>query len=126
MLEEVDMKLKVNLTTQTILNKKFKVNVKGYDANEVDDFLDLVISDYKAYDKKIDERSAYIVELETTINTLRKKIYDLEIANASYEQRLSNIKEGQGVTLQNVEYIKRINILEEKLYALGVDPQKLK
>ncbi|MDY0100499.1 MAG: hypothetical protein RBR94_00720, partial [Bacilli bacterium] len=76
--------------------------------------------------KKIEERNEYITKLETTINDLRKTQRELELIKASYEERFGNIKSDQKVSLQNVEYIKRINILEEKLYALGVDPRKLK
>ncbi|MFA5687186.1 MAG: DivIVA domain-containing protein [Bacilli bacterium] len=120
------MKSKANLNAQNILNKKFKANVKGYDCHEVDDFLDLIINDYKDFSKKIEERNEYITKLETTINDLRKTQRELELIKARYEERFGNIKSDQKVSLQNVEYIKRINILEEKLYALGVDPRKLK
>jgi DivIVA domain-containing protein len=40
---------KVNLDIQTILDKEFNVDFKGYNATEVDTFLDLVIQDYQTY-----------------------------------------------------------------------------
>ena len=37
--------MKTNLTTEKILDKKFEKDVKGYNALEVDKFLDLIIGD---------------------------------------------------------------------------------
>lgn len=55
----------LNLTAESILQKVFKQNVKGYDPDEVDTFLDRVIADYRAYDKYIQDAQAYIQSLET-------------------------------------------------------------
>lgn len=41
------MKVKFNLTSENILNKRFSVELKGYDAKEVDYFLDLIKKDYE-------------------------------------------------------------------------------
>ena len=41
------------LTVQQILDKQFNIDFKGYNAQEVDEFLDLVIQDYQKYDEKI-------------------------------------------------------------------------
>ena len=40
---------KVNLDIQTILDKEFNIDFKGYNATEVDNFLDLIIQDYQTY-----------------------------------------------------------------------------
>ena len=42
--------MKLQLTSKEILNKEFKKSVKGYDASEVDAFLDKVLSDYRMID----------------------------------------------------------------------------
>ena len=39
---------KVNLDIQTILDKEFDIDLKGYSASEVDAFLDLVMEDRKS------------------------------------------------------------------------------
>lgn len=120
------MNEKTNLTIRDILNKEFKINSHGYDVDDVDNFLDLVISEHKDLNDKIIKRNDYIAELETKINALRKDASKLELEKARYEERFKNIKDDQKVSLQNVEYIKRINIYEKKLYELGINPNKLK
>ena len=116
------MKSKANLNAQNILNKKFKANVKGYDCHEVDDFLDLIINDYKDFSKKIEERNEYITKLETTINDLRKTQRELELIKARYEERFGNIKSDQKVSLQTSNILSTLTSLK-KSYALGVDPR---
>ena len=44
---------KVILTPQDIVEKDFKINARGYSAQEVDKFLDLVIKDYTEFNKQI-------------------------------------------------------------------------
>ena len=39
---------KINLTPQDILDKEFKIDTRGYRLKEVDQFLDIVISDYSS------------------------------------------------------------------------------
>ena len=44
---------KITLTPQEILDKEFKIDARGYRPQEVDKALDIVISDYKAYERKV-------------------------------------------------------------------------
>ena len=44
---------KIILTPQDIVEKDFKINARGYSAQEVDKFLDLVIKDYTEFNKQI-------------------------------------------------------------------------
>ncbi|MDD3206898.1 MAG: DivIVA domain-containing protein [Bacilli bacterium] len=120
------MDFKPNLTSKAIINKVFSKNVKGYDALEVDVFLDQVAKDYAVFDRALRERDEYIAELETLIKRHRDRISLLEIENAKYSKRLGNIKDEGKVSLQNIEYLKRIDVLEKELYRIGVDPSKLK
>ena len=45
------MATKTNYTPYTLLHKKFPANVKGYDPEKVDETLDEIILDYKAFEK---------------------------------------------------------------------------
>ncbi|GEL76192.1 cell division regulator GpsB [Tenuibacillus multivorans] len=45
--------MKVNLTSQEILDKEFKTTIRGYNQDEVDEFLDSVIEDYETLHKEI-------------------------------------------------------------------------
>ena len=46
---------KVNLDIQSILDKQFNIDFKGYNAAEVDGFLDLVMEDYQTYQDTLSE-----------------------------------------------------------------------
>ena len=120
------MDFKFNLTSKAILNKTFSKNVKGYEPLEIDSFLDQVIADYRLFEKALFDRDEYIADLETLIKKHRDQISSLEIDNAKYRKRLENIKDEGKVSMQNVEYLRRIDILEKDLYRIGVDPSKLK
>ncbi len=120
------MDFKVKLTAKAIINKSFSKDVKGYDALEVDKFLDQVALDYVSFEKVLSEREKYIADLETLIKKHRDSISSLEIENAKYRKRFENIKDEGKVSVQNVEYIRRINVLEKELYRLGKDPSKIK
>lgn len=45
---------RVQLTTKEILNKDFKTGIRGYNQEEVDQFLDTVIQDYEALHNEIE------------------------------------------------------------------------
>lgn len=115
----------LKLSAQTILEKVFSPNVKGYDAEEVDDFLDLAVADYRAFENYFSESHAYIVELETQLRKVKEKNKTLEIENAKYKNKFGNIKEGTTVTQENVELLNKIGKYEKALRARGVDPNKI-
>ena len=93
------------LTPETLLNWDFKVDARGYRPQEVDKALDIVISDYKAYDRKI--RS-----LENQIDELNSEILDLK-------HKLRNAKESIEIVknvdkeITNVDLLRRISQLEK-------------
>lgn len=44
----INLEKKVMLSPKKIIAKEFKVDFKGYNAEEVDHFLDMVVNDYEA------------------------------------------------------------------------------
>lgn len=44
--------MEIKLTAKEILDKDFKQSMRGYNQDEVDKFLDTVIQDYEAFQKK--------------------------------------------------------------------------
>ena len=127
------MEKSVKLTPKEILDKKFAKDIKGYDPNEVDDFLDSIISDYRVYASLLDEKNAKISALEKEIRAqsetsssfngrykeLCEHVKNLEIENASLKNRLDGIKPGDKVNSENLEWIKRCHKLEDFLYQHG-------
>ena len=102
------MKNEVVLTPETLLNWDFKIDARGYRPQEVDKALDIVISDYKAYDKKI-------ALLEKKIEEQNKEILDLKhqlrSANESMQLFKNNEKE-----VTNLDIIRRVSNLEKIIY----------
>ncbi len=102
---------KANLDIQTILDKEFNIDFKGYNATEVDSFLDLVIQDYQMFQGKITELSEKASEMERANASLRAKLIDLEGRTRALAEG-SPAAQGQA----NIDILKRISRLEEKVF----------
>lgn len=103
---------KVNLDIQTILDKEFNIDFKGYDATEVDNFLDLIIQDYQTYQEITTELNEKIGELERTNASLRAKLIEVEGRTRALEANPSPQTTGQG----SVDILKRLSRLEEEVF----------
>ena len=44
---------KIKLTAKDILEKEFKTGMRGYQQEEVDKFLDMIIKDYEAFTRNL-------------------------------------------------------------------------
>lgn len=112
----------ISLNAETILKKKFTPNVKGYDPNEVDEFLDCVMEDYRGFESYYKESKAYIVDLERQLRQAKESISQLTLDNAKMKSRLAGVKDSTDVNSSNLEYLNRIDRLERALWELGVNP----
>jgi len=134
------MDTKIELTPKEILDEKFTKDVKGYSSDEVDAFLDRIIKDYVAFDNALKQDAAAIEGLQSEIQALQNagaqsgqsqaafadRFHKLELENASLHNRIDGIKPGDNPTVENMQYIQRINQLEDFLYSIGYDPNSLK
>ena len=107
------MKNEVVLTPETLLNWDFKIDARGYRPQEVDKALDIVISDYKAYDR-------IVKDLKAKIDMLNEEILDLKhkLRSASEREELFKASEKE---ITNLDILKRISNLEKIIY--GKDEQ---
>jgi DivIVA domain-containing protein len=131
---------RIELGVKTILDKKFTPDVKGYNPEQVDAFLDLVIHDYVAFSEIQKQQTANLESLQAQATALQEseakaksdasilweKNKQLEIDNASMSARLKGIKPGDRPTAENIQYIQRIRVLEDFLNSEGYDPNNLK
>ena len=108
------MSSKIKLDYLQILDKDFSVKPNGYDAKEVDLFLDTIIEDYKAYE----EINNQFVMLQKANNNLRKKNNDLELEVETLKSKAKDVTAGGEVDFNNVELLKKISQLEEQVYNL--------
>ena len=55
----INLEKKVMLSPKKIIAKEFKVDFKGYNAEEVDHFLDMVVNDYEAFAAMLKEKRLF-------------------------------------------------------------------
>lgn len=99
----------VSLSIQDILEKEFKIDTRGYRLKEVDQFLDIVISDYEQFIKMI--------------RSLEEEKEDLLNEIMSLKQELRNVKASVGMAknnadkeVTNVDLLRRLSQLEKVVY----------
>lgn len=102
------MEKRFNLSVEDVYNKQFNVDFKGYASTEVDEFLDLVISDYQEYEALIKNLGETLQEYENQINSLKNKVLELE-GRCDAEAENSSV-------MQNVDILKRLTRLENEVF----------
>ncbi|HIT10126.1 MAG TPA: cell division regulator GpsB [Candidatus Onthousia faecigallinarum] len=101
---------KISLTPQEILEKDFKIDTRGYRLKEVDQFLDVIISDYEQFYNIIDalekEKADLLREIMALKQELRNARMNVEIAkNSSDTSEISNL-----------DILRRLSQLEKAVY----------
>jgi DivIVA domain-containing protein len=86
---------KVKLSIKDILNKEFKVSMRGYNQEEVDQYLDTIIKDYESFQNQIvalqQENAKYKKLLEDQKNTTQTPS-PFNNTNTDVLKRLSNLE----------------------------------
>ncbi|MBR2989907.1 MAG: cell division regulator GpsB [Solobacterium sp.] len=111
---------KVNLDIQSILDKQFNIDFRGYSAQEVDAYLDLVIEDYQTYQEITAELNEKIEELERTNASLRAKLIEVEGRTRALEANPTPAEQGAG----NLDILKRLSRLEDQVFAQKRDREE--
>lgn len=121
--------LKLKLTASEINSKEFQAKNGGYDALQVDKFLDLIVNDYIAFEQFENKSKKVFLNYEELIKTCelyRNKLSESEYQKTILKEQLDALKQNEGVALSNIELLQRISVLEQALYNLGKDPSKIK
>lgn len=118
--------IKLNLTSQDILNKQFKPSKSGYDSYEVDEFLDNIINDYRLVEKNMLIKKKQYDDLLKLYHETKEQKDKLEIKNRSYEDKLKDINDTSKVTIDNIDLIKKIDRYERFLWKQGINPNNIK
>ena len=100
---------RIALTSNDILEKEFKIDTRGYRPQEVDKYLDIIISDYE--------------EMKSIIKELEKEKRELMEDNIALKQEVRNLKtklevlaESEGSSPTNADMLRRISKLEKIIY----------
>ncbi|HLR75471.1 MAG TPA: cell division regulator GpsB [Virgibacillus sp.] len=85
---------RVQLTSKDILEKDFKTAMRGYNQEEVDEFLDMIIKDYNSFQKLIEELQSENERLKKNSNQMRTRAAVQPNHQVNYDilKRLSNLE----------------------------------
>lgn len=100
--------MKQRLTVEQILEKEFHVDFKGYNALEVDEFLDSVMKDYEMFASVIAQQKELLDRYEEALGKQKQQIQELqqnERANKNVEPQSSY-----------VDLVRRISRLEAYIF----------
>ena len=107
------MSKEILLNPDMLYNWDFKVDARGYRPQEVGKVLDMVISDYNAYNSMIREKDRQIDALNNQILELKQKL-----RNAKANMDIVKNSERQ---VTNVDLLRRISELEKIIYGRNND-----
>ena len=114
--------LKLQLDSNKIYHKEFVGTKPGYDAMQVDSFLDIVIKDYTAMEQYQIQVEKEIAELNQKIAFLNDQLNKSESEIVALKSRYSEISSNTDANLNNLEYLTRISKLEKALSKAGINP----
>lgn len=116
------MPVKLLLDSNKVYHKVFEGTKPGYDALQVDSFLDIVIKDYETFESYVSETDKKIETLQDKVDLLNQQLATSEAEKASLEAKLGEISSHEDASLNNLELLKRISSLEKALAKAGIDP----
>lgn len=99
----------ISLTPQEILDKDFKVDTRGYRPQEVDKYLDVVISDYTKF-------ISIIKKIEIEKRELVDENLKLKQELRETKDRVEVLKNTSNKELTNIDMLRRISTLEKIVF----------
>lgn len=118
----------IKLSSQDILKKQFRSKVKGYDPDEVDSYLDQVISDYETFQSIIEDLYGQIGKLQRELMEAKANHPQSQNSQEDHVRTYTPKKrkaatnnlatDDQGEISTNVAIIQRLSTLERKVYNL--------
>lgn len=119
------MPLKLKLDSNKIYHKEFEGTKPGYNALQVDSFLDVVIKDYETMETYVNSAEQTIDELTKMNKMLKDRLSQVEATNAVMSEKLKDISDNDNASLSNLDLLKRISALEQALYKAGINPNSV-
>ena len=97
------------LTPKDILEKEFKIDTRGYRPQEVDKFLDAIISDYE-------EMISVVRDLEKEKKSLIDENIRLKQEVRNARTKLDVLRESGNSDVSNADLLRRLSSLEKIVY----------
>ena len=114
--------MKLNLSVKKIFEKEFNTSRKGFDQQEVNEFLDLVIEDYETIAKYIQDVKQTNQELRDENYRLKKEMMQRKNGVLSQEDTLDllphkvqEVVESAADMNDDIEETRRLDDLEQKM-----------
>lgn len=114
--------MKLNLSVKKIFEKEFNASRKGFDQEEVNEFLDLVIEDYETIAQYIKEIKQTNQELRDENYRLKKEMMQRKNGMLSQEdtldllpQKAQDVVEASAEVNNDIEETRRLDELEQKM-----------
>ncbi|HEM3694808.1 TPA: cell division regulator GpsB [Streptococcus suis] len=98
----------IKFTTKDIFEQDFKIGFRGYDQDEVNDFLDDIMKDYDAYEAIIKELKAEIARLKAKVASGTK--------TAEIEEQRDALVAERPQSATNFDILRRLNRLEKEVF----------
>lgn len=119
------MAIRLLLDSNKIYHKIFEGTKPGYDALQVDSFLDIVIKDYETMEAYVVDCEKQTAELNNKVKMLNEQLTKVEAENVNLKKKLGDISNNQDANLSNLEHLKRISALEKALAKAGINPNTI-
>lgn len=103
----------IKLSPKKIVSKEFQVDFKGYNAQEVDSFLDTIVSDYKEFARLLNNALLKVEALNVELSKEQDCNKNLKNDNLVQEDRLQSMQES---AFSNVDILRRISALEKAVF----------
>ena len=119
------MDKKLNFSSDELLNHQFKSNVKGYDPDEVDAYLDKIIEDYREFESsRLEQANKSGADVKALNDEIEKLKDELEKEKARWKYISKDPKD---LHIDNYELLKRIGKLEMYIKdKLNINPDDIK
>lgn len=104
---------KITLMPQDILEKEFKIDTRGYRLKEVDQFLDIIISDYEQFLNIINNLEKEKADLLGEIMNLKQ-----ELRNSKMNMEVASKGNNDAAEVTNVDILRRLSHLEKMVYGV--------
>lgn len=100
----------IKYTTKDIFEQDFKIGFRGYDQDEVNDFLDEIMKDYDAYEAIIKELKGEIARLKALSANAPRPVEQPVV------EETETLRTERTSSATNFDILRRLNRLEKEVF----------